>query len=224
MPRLLYFAFPTGRLLGGHKMILRHVEALQTLGFNAVCVMGPKNVLPPWVEHRVPILTQFEFHRDDVIVLPDDAQDIRSLFTHRHPTHAELSWRRLEGASERLVAQIFSESSLFLCLSRLESVGMTPLEAMASNCVCAGFLGVGGREFGTSENGFWVPDDDCEAAADALAQAADVVASGGTELHRRIEAGRATAARWSYSAFRETLEAFWMKEAPQARLRARPLD
>ncbi|MDB5442082.1 MAG: hypothetical protein JWP73_458 [Phenylobacterium sp.] len=320
MARLLYFAFPTGGVQGGQKMILRHVEALRGLGFDATCVTGPQNVVPEWFEHRAPIITAYELRQDDILVLPDDAHDalrkaaalphrrvvfaqnpyimaalslsamdgfaadrfppfiavgrglaglinrlypqaqvelvpcfadertfrprgpkraaiayvpkkrpleakvIPGLFERLHPRHRDLDWTQIEKASERRVADVFAESSLLLSLSRLESVGMTPLEAMACGCVCAGFTGVGGGEYATTDNGFWVPDDDCVAAADALAEAADVVKAGGPALQRRIEAGRETAARWSYAVFRAALEEVWMRLAPEARLQDGPLD
>ena len=115
-------------------------------------------------------------------------------------------------------------SDHFLSLSRMESVGMTPLEAMACGCVCAGFTGVGGQDFATPENGFWVPEEDCVAAVDALAEAADLLRNGGPALERRLEAGRETARQWSYARFREALEETWMRLAPEARLRDGPLD
>lgn len=154
---------------------------------------------------------------------PLEAQAIQAMFRRFHPRHAAIGWSALEEASEATVAEVFARSALFLSLSRLESVGMTPLEAMASGCVCAGFTGIGGRDFATPENGFWVPEDDCEAAADALAEAADVVRAAGPELARRIEAGRATADLWSYARFRTALEAAWMRLAPEARVSAGPL-
>lgn len=141
-----------------------------------------------------------------------------------HPRHTALPWRQLINVPEAEVARTFASSTLMLSLSRHESVGMTPLEAMACGCVVAGFTGIGGRDFATAENGFWVPEDDCEAAADALAQAADLVLTGGAHLRRVLEAGRATADAWSYGRFVRDLEEVWMRLAPEARLRTGPLD
>lgn len=320
MARLLYYAFPTGGLTGGHKMIVRHVETLRELGFDAHYVTGPQNVLPAYFEHNVQPLTDLVTRGDDVVVLPDDAPDslrlmpalglkavvlsqsvylsaarsydaietfpsdrfppfiavgqrlaatirrawpgtqvelvpcfvdervfrpgaardnaavysphkrpleasaIRAFLPRFHPRHAALPWRRLEKASERQVARTLGASTLFLSLSRLESVGMMPLEAMACGCVVAGFTGVGGQEFATASNGFWVPEDDCCAAADAVAEAADLVATGGAPLKRRLEAGYETARQWSYANFRVALEEVWMRLAPETRLKDGPLD
>ena len=321
MNRIVYSLYSAGGLQGGHKVILRHVETLRDLGFDAVAYTGAKNKMPDWFQYRVPVLIEAEVAPDkDALVLPDDAantlrqlaalpyrvfviaqsrfefasktfdlmdafppanlpvfmavgpgiaamiakaypqatigvvpafaderlfrpgparQDavayiprkrpleaaaIRAFLRKFHPDHRDLPWRGIENASETQVAQVFGSSSLFLGLSRLEGLGLTPLEAMASGCVCAGFTGIGGRDYATPENGFWVPEDDCEAAAEALAAAADLVRTGGAPLARHLEAGHATARAWSYAAFREALEAFWMRHAPAARLKAGPLD
>jgi hypothetical protein len=301
-------------------MILRHVETLRDLGFDAHCYVGVGSQAPQWLAHRAPLELATPLRPDDIVVLPDDADDamrtmaaadqrtvvfsqnpynlaaktvadlerfpaarfppfiavspglaatlrrlypaaqvevvrcfadervfrpglgarqgvvivprkrpleaaaIRNLFHRLHPEHAALAWTQLAGATEAAVAAALQRSALHLSLSRLESVGMTTLEAMASGCLCAGFLGVGGREYATAENGFWVADDDCEAAADALAEAADVARSGGAALERPLEAGYETARQWSYAAFRPELEAAWMRLAPDARVRNGPLD
>jgi hypothetical protein len=155
---------------------------------------------------------------------PSEAVFIPQMFAKLYPQHAGHGWTTIENMHEAEVARLFGVSELFLSLSRLESLGMTPLEAMASCCVCAGFLGIGGQEFGTSDNGFWAPEDDCVAATDALGAAADVVATGGRALQRLVEAGRETAAEWSYARFRVALEACWMRLAPEARRRSGPLD
>lgn len=153
-----------------------------------------------------------------------EAVIIRRFFDHLQPGRADLEWLALSDIHETEIARAFGEASLHLALARLESVGMTTLEAMAAGCVCAGFLGVGGYEFATRANGFWVPDDDCQAAADALALADDLVRTGGPALAERLDAGRATAAQWSYARFRGQLEEVWMRLAPEMRLRAGPLD
>jgi hypothetical protein len=153
---------------------------------------------------------------------PLEARAIRDLFRRLHPAHA-MNFRRIEDAGEAEVAEALAGSALFLSLSRLESVGMAPLEAMACGCLVAGFTGVGGQVYATADNGFWVPEDDCVAAADALAQAAETAKAGGPELKRRIDAGYATAEQWSHARFRLALEAAWMRLAPEARLRDGPL-
>lgn len=320
MSRLVYLGFPTGAVSGGQKMMLRHVETLRELGFDAVFWTNPYTTMPGWLEHRAPVEVATDFAEGDILIVPGDAPNaiawaaqrpqrslifcqnqfafaavgieptnrfpkenlpgflapgpisaasvsrmyphaqvdiipcfadervfkpgesrrhaiacvprkrpeeagmIRNYFRQVYGRHARTPWITIQEASERQVAETFGSTSLFLSLSRFEAVGMTPIEAMACGCVVAGFTGVGGWDFATHENGFWAPEDDTEAAADALARAADVALTGGPALARAIDAGRATADRWSYARFRVALEEVWMRLAPQARIRNGPLD
>jgi len=313
MSRIVYLAFPAGRVAGGHKMILRHVETLRELGFDAVLWLNQAEQGFAWLEHRCPVEVATPFRPDDILVLPEDApnaiahvaglpqravifcqnqfglanvgvagvdrfpperrpvfvtpgrvcaatvaklypdarvevvqsfadervfhpreprrlqvaltprkrpaeaQIIRNMFVRMHPRHADMAWAELSEATEAQVAETFGTSALFLCLSRMEAAPMTPLEAMASGAICAGFRGVGGLEHSNEANGFWAPDDDCMAAADALAKAADLVVAGGPDLERMRRSGFETARAWSFAAFRPMLEAFWADVAPQAR-------
>jgi glycosyltransferase involved in cell wall biosynthesis len=146
-----------------------------------------------------------------------EATAIRALLGRLHPRHAETTWYEMVNRTEADVARALGGSALHLSLGRLESVGLTTLEAMASGCVCVGFLGIGGRQYATPDNGFWVAEDDCEAAADALAGALDLVDGGGPRLAQMIEAARETARAWSHAAFRVRLEEAWMRLAPDAR-------
>lgn len=314
MSRIVYLAFPAGgKITGGQKMILRHVETLRELGFDAVLWLPQDAQPPPGLDHHCPVESGTNFRHGDVLVLPEDARNaireaatfplrsvifcqshlnlvvvshdsvlaypqerfpafigvgprvvsairrdfpdatvelvrcfadervfrpgadrrpavvhiphkrpgeakvIRALFQRRHPRHAHLPWISLENAPEREVAEAMGSSTLFLSLGRLEAVGLTPLEAMAAGCVCAGFKAIGGGDYATAENGFWAPEEDCEAAADALAEAADLTAAGGPALQNVLDASAETARAWSYAAFRPMLEDVWSRLAPQAR-------
>lgn len=320
MSRIVYYAFPSGKIQGGQKMILRHVETLRGLGFDAVYWTTKATTPPDWLTYDVPIEYSTPIRAGDVLVLPEDAVNsigkvagldhqrvifcqnqfilaafaldvldrfpasrpptflavgqgqaatlgrlyprsqvevvpcfaderlfrpaadrspaiaympkkrafepkvIRGYLRKLHPRHADRPWLEIDGKPEAEVAAALGGAELFLSLSRFESVGMATLEAMASGCVCAGFTGLGGDEYATPANGFWVREDDCEAAADALARAADVLSAGGPPLRRLREAGQETARAWSYARFRDALEETWMRLAPQARLKAGPLD
>ena len=59
-----------------------------------------------------------------------------------------------------LRAAAMGEAGVFLSLGRLESLGLTPLEAMACGCIVAGFTGIGGQEYASPANGFWAAEDD----------------------------------------------------------------
>lgn len=154
---------------------------------------------------------------------PLEVRAIAGFFTKYHPRHAALPWQGLTDRTEREVAKAMGEGGLFLSLSRLEGGAMTTLEAMASGALCAGFTGIGGMDYATAENGFWVGEDDCVAAADALAQAADVLLSGGAGLKAMLEASRETARHWSHAVFKDELEQCWMRLAPEARISAGPI-
>jgi hypothetical protein len=309
--RIVYFHLANPGIAGGQKMAVRHVEALNDLGFDAVLSVDPGVPLPPWFEQRAPVIREEPIRPDDVVVVPEDGpkalrvavasaaerivllcqnpffhaasgldfiaahEDRFRAFLTVGPRHAALmrrlypraevvqvrcfaderrfrpgakraavayaprkrpleaaairafhrrlrpdqavGWARIENATEAQVAEALGMAGVHLSLSRLESVGMTTLEAMASGCVCAGFTGVGGAEYATPENGFWAPEDDCVAAADALAQAIDLYREGGPRLERMLAAGYETARAWSHAAFMGELEAVWSKLAPEAR-------
>lgn len=315
MSRIVYLLLTNAGVAGGQKVIVRHVETLAELGFNAAVLAAESKAPPQWLKHSAPFIRLSELRSDDILVIPDDgspalgfaaekglrtvvlcqssapylaAGGLRTLFEHEarfttllsvapghsamlrrlfpdavietvrcfaderlfrpgekqftaamvprkrpaeasairmlsrrlHPATAEMGWHRLENATEAQVAEVFSGASIHLSLSRMESVGLTTLEALASGCVCAGFTGGGGRQYATPDNGFWVDDDDCLAAADALAEAVSLVRCGGAPLRRYTDAALATAQQWSYAAFRTELEAAWSRLAPDARTSA----
>jgi hypothetical protein len=152
---------------------------------------------------------------------PFESGAIRNFFRHLYPQHADYRWTIIDSVPEAVVAKAMGESEIHLALPRMESVGITTLEAMASGCVCAGFVGVGGAEYATADNGFWAAEDDCLGAADALARAHDFVKQGGRPLARMREAGMEAARAWSYALFRRELEAAWTAFAPECRPAAR---
>lgn len=317
MPKILYALASAGGFTGGQKMVVRHVETLRDLGFEARLYVT--NALPAGLSHQAPMI-RGGFHNDDILVVPDDdvdilrqcegarwrsvvfvqnpyalaaagagevmrrmadqgrltllsvaprqtatlrrlfpkaaIHDIRAFADERlfrpapakqrcivstpkkrpqerqaieaflrlmHPAW-DWPWRDLQGASEIETAESLAQSEVFLSLNRLESVGLAPLEAMAAGCVVAGFTGIGGLSYATPDNGFWVPDEDCEAAADALAEACALVKEGGPALKRRREAGFETARAWSQAACKAELEAAWTQIAPETRVSEGSLD
>jgi hypothetical protein len=126
-----------------------------------------------------------------------------------HPDLTHIPFVEISGTHEHQVAEIMGESAVFLSLSRLEGLGLTPLEAMASGCIVVGFTGVGGREYATSVNGFWTENEDCCQCVDDLARVLHLVASGNPIVASRVEAGRRTAAAYSREPFLAALLKFW---------------
>lgn len=137
---------------------------------------------------------------------------IRMAFRLRHPQFASLPWLPIDMVVESEVARRLRESAIFLSLSRLEGVGLPPLEAMASRCLVVGFTGGGGLEFARDDNGFWCAPDDLVGAADALARAATMFESDPTGYKGRWEAGVQTASKYNLQRLEQELLAFWQEE------------
>lgn len=176
------------------------------------------SLIPAFADERI---FKPDRKRPAVILVPRKREGevafMRDAFPVGYPQHAGIPWFGVQGAPETVLARGMATSTLFLALSRYEGLGMTPLEAMASGCIVAGFTGGGGREYATSENGFWAEEDDVMGAVHALGAAASLVAEGGPGLERMREAGAETARRWSRASFLQALEAYWTE-----RLSSRP--
>lgn len=119
------------------------------------------------------------------------------------------SWDLIEGRPEAETAQALGHAAVFLSLARFEGMCTSILEGMSSECLVAGFTGLGAREYTTDLNGLWVEEDDCEAAARALVRAVEIAEADGTEAALMRAGGRRTAAEWSEAAFLAALERFW---------------
>ena len=144
--------------------------------------------------------------------LAQDIPLICAVFQRRHQRHAGVPWVAIDGKTRRETAAILAESDVFLSLSHKESFGLPPLEAMACGCLVAGFHGDGGREYITSENGWWAETGDWKACVDGLAAALDLLAGGGNTSTARREAMAATVARYSPARMEAELLGFWRKE------------
>jgi glycosyltransferase involved in cell wall biosynthesis len=141
--------------------------------------------------------------------LPREAAAVHSVFRLKYPELRSVPWAILEDRSEREIAETFGRSSIVLSLPFLESFGLVPLEAMASGAIVVGFHGHGALEYATSENGFWFPSDHIEEAADALAHTIRALQAKDPVILKMLEAGHATAARYSKDAAREALRSFY---------------
>lgn len=141
-----------------------------------------------------------------------EAQFIRDTFQRRHPRFARVPWVAIDNMPETEVARILGESDVFLSLSRLEGLGLPPLEAMAAGALVAGFLGDGGREFGTPDNGRWCAAEDWMGCVDALAAILTQLADDPAAAERQRQAGTATANAYSLERMERELLAFWREE------------
>jgi Glycosyl transferases group 1 len=144
--------------------------------------------------------------------LPEDAAFIKAIFRRRHQGYADVPWLRVDGLAQGEAARLMGESTCFLSLSYKESFGLPPLEAMACNCLVAGYHGDGGREYMTNGNGWWAETGDYMACADGLADALAVLDRGGPALDARHTAMRATVERYNQTQLESALLAFWHAE------------
>lgn len=140
---------------------------------------------------------------------PLEAEFIADLLKARYPEFRTLPFVEMFGIPEEEVARIMGESAVFLSLSRLEGLGLTPLEAMACGCVVVGFTGVGGREYATSLNGFWTENEDCRQCVDDLATAIRLVRAEDPIARAMVQSGYATLDAYGYDAAVTRLCSFW---------------
>lgn len=135
-----------------------------------------------------------------------EAVYIRDMFRFTYPQYRDWQWREISNVGEAETARLMGEAKVFLSLSRLEGLGLTPLEAMASGCVVAGFTGIGGREYASDNNGFWVNEDDFPACNEALAHAVAQSLAGG-EAYKT--ACRQTLAVYTPQTFAQGVKEAW---------------
>jgi len=195
-------ALGVSRAFASAHVIARAVK--QTLGF------GDVPVVPYAIDHA---LFRPAAKRLQIAYMPrkrrEDVGFIRRAFVSACPDLASIPWVEIDGQSEERVASILGESAIFLALGRREGFGLPPVEAMAAGCLVVGFLGNGGREFGTPENGLWCDEDDLFGAALSLAEAIRGVEAGTPASAAMIEAGQRTAAGYTLEAMDQALLSYW---------------
>lgn len=147
---------------------------------------------------------------------PVEAMFIQDMFMALVPAWRDVEWLSLDQVSEHDMAAALGRAAVFLSLSRLDGFGLTPVEAMASGCVVAGFTGIGGREYATPQNGFWAEEDDFAACRTALRQALQLWSTGGQQLADYQTATRATIANYTPEIFAESVCGAWEKIINQA--------
>jgi glycosyltransferase involved in cell wall biosynthesis len=135
-----------------------------------------------------------------------EATYLYDMFRFTYPHNKAWTWQELSGLGEGDVAQALGKAKVFLSLSRLEGFGLTPLEAMASGCVVAGFTGIGGREYATSENGFWVNEDDFSACVEALGKAVAMAVNGAENMTNAVSQ---TLAAYTPQTFKQAVKECW---------------
>lgn len=141
--------------------------------------------------------------------MPEVAALIRDLFRLRHPHLRHVPWLEIDGMGEKEAAALLGESAVFLCLGRMEGLGLPGLEALASGCLVTGFHGLGGREYARPDNGLWSGQEDVPDCVRRLGEAVDLIQHGDPRATAMIEAGIRTAAGYSPERQERELAAIW---------------
>jgi glycosyltransferase involved in cell wall biosynthesis len=126
-----------------------------------------------------------------------EADFIKNLCIWMLELSCNIEWVALDGLHQDEVVKALGESAIFLSLSRLEGLGLPPLEAMASGCVVVGFTGFGGREYARPDNGFWCDEDDLIGCARLLANVVRMFMNGAPEVANVIANASRTASEYS---------------------------
>lgn len=137
---------------------------------------------------------------------------IKATFSRIYKEYAEIPWIAIDDVERLEVAKIMAESEIFLSLSDKDSLGLPPLEAMASGCLVAGFHGDGGREYMTQNNGWWAESGDWKACVNGIASALRLLESGGQQLEEMKRHIAATVEGYSRTRMKEELLKFWGQE------------
>jgi hypothetical protein len=144
--------------------------------------------------------------------LPVEARFLEATFKRRHARYADVPWISVDHLPQSEVARILGESAVFLGLSHWDSLGLPPLEAMASGCLCAGYYGDGGRTYMTKDNGWWANDKDWLACIDALASAIGHYDGTDGDPAPYYRAMAHTVEQYSPERLEKTLVDYWRRE------------
>jgi glycosyltransferase involved in cell wall biosynthesis len=133
---------------------------------------------------------------------------VKGLFHSLYPELRGIPWVPIHNMSLAECAALLDESAVFAAFSHIEGLGLPPLEAMASGCVVVGFNGLGGADYSTPHNGFWIGEGDHFAFAHALAEGLRA-ADSPTWSADIVQHAKATAAHYSSAQFKSDLKFFW---------------
>lgn len=137
--------------------------------------------------------------------LPAVSDLLQIMFKLKYPDLAHVPWIKLENLSTEDVAKEMGSATVFLSLSRMECVPLSPLEAMASRCVIVGYHGTGGLEYATRRNGLWFSPEEYDPVVDALARALQGVENKDQAIMAMLENGERTAKFFSKERTQEAL-------------------
>lgn len=141
--------------------------------------------------------------------MPRNASLIAYAFKAKYPDTRHVPFVVVENFTEDQLAETLGQSHILLSLSQMESLGLVPLEAMAADCLVAGYHGYGGQEYARPENGMWFGADEIEEVADALHKLVKGIEAGEAWVDAMRQDGRKTAGRYGREATRQALSAYY---------------
>lgn len=142
---------------------------------------------------------------------PFELDFIRNLFTRMYGQFKQVPWVCINKMDEAKVAEVLSESAIFLSTSLYEGFGLPPLEAMACGCIVIGFHGYGGLEYATDDNGFWCEEGNLIECAKTLGHVISLIDDGSETIHKVKEEGLKTTGGYTFDRHEKELIAFWSK-------------
>ena len=134
---------------------------------------------------------------------------VMGLFKSRYPDLAHVPWLELRNMPRPACAGLMAQSAIYAAFPFLEGLGLMSLEAMASGCHVVGYIGGGGIEYATDDNGIWIAEGDHEAFVRGIKQACDLFVS--KSGNQYIENGIATAQRYSQEQFDEQIKETYLQ-------------
>ncbi len=140
---------------------------------------------------------------------PGELDFIRNLFKRLYKQYNNIPWVCIDKVNESKVAEIMSESAIFLSTSIYEGFGLPPIEAMASGCVVVGFHGDGGMEYASSDNGYWCDWSNITECAKTLGQVISLIENDEEIVHKTRNQGLKKAGEYTYDRQENDLLNFW---------------
>ncbi len=142
---------------------------------------------------------------------PAELDFIRNLFNRLYKQYKEVPWICIDKVNEAKVAEILSESAIFLSTSLYEGFGLPPIEAMACGCIVVGFHGGGGLEYASSENGYWCNEGDIIECVRKLGHVVSVIDNNEEEVNKVRNQALKKAGEYTFARQERELINFWSK-------------
>jgi len=129
---------------------------------------------------------------------------VMGVFRSRFPELAHVPWVELRNMTRQGCATAMAQSAIYAAFPLLEGLGLMSLEAMASGCQVVGYVGGGGIEYVSDDNGVWIEEGDYEKFALTLKEACDLFLS--KARNRYVENGILTARQYSQEGFEQQIQ------------------